>query len=93
MRSDTEGKMNYYQIYRPSRNIAKNANTKSHEYNPDDEDLSDCVETIVRDRKETRPSRGLCPRCGARAKVNTQFPYCVDCNWDSLHDPSWGHDL
>jgi hypothetical protein len=74
-----------------SRLPAQATNTKSEEYNLDDEDLSDCVSTITRDRKESRPHRGRCPRCGGKSKLNTQFPYCMDCNWDSLHDPSWNH--
>ncbi len=30
-----------------------------------------------------------CPRCNARSKVLSGHPYCQDCNWDSLEDPSY----
>ena len=66
--------------------------TVGHAYNPDDEDLSDCLEVIIKDRKENRPHHKLCVRCESRSLVNTRFPYCMDCGWDSLEDSSWGHD-
>ena len=28
----------------------------------------------------------FCPRCSARNLVVGRFPYCPDCNWDSLVD-------
>ena len=70
----------------------KKFDTKTKEFNPDDEDLSDCISVLVREKKETRPHRSICPRCATRGMVNARFPYCMGCNWDSLHDPSWGYD-
>jgi hypothetical protein len=29
-----------------------------------------------------------CPRCHSRSKILSGYPYCPDCNWDSLEDPS-----
>ena len=54
--------------------------------------LAEDLSVLIRDRKESRPHRGRCPRCEQRTKVNVRFPYCMECNWDSLKDPSWGHD-
>ena len=71
---------------------AKAFDTKSKDYNSDDEDLSDCLEILVKDRKENRPHRKLCFRCETRSFVNTRFPYCMNCGWDSLEDPTWSHD-
>jgi ribosomal protein L37E len=71
---------------------AQSLNTKSKDHNLDDEDLSDCLGTIVKDRKENRPQLKVCTRCEARSFVNARFPYCMDCGWDSLEDPSWGHN-
>lgn len=86
--------MKSLKAYQPhhQKNPSKAIDTKSNEYNADDEDLSDCLAVLVRENKETRPHRSRCPRCGSRSKVNSQFPYCMDCNWDSLHDPSWSHE-
>ena len=64
--------------------------TEAEEFNPDDEDLSDCVETIIKDRKDERPHLSICSRCESVALVNNRFPYCMDCGWDSLEDQSWG---
>lgn len=50
------------------------------------------LSVLIQERKESRPHRGICPRCGEHSKVNALFPYCMDCNWDSLKDPSWSHD-
>lgn len=30
-----------------------------------------------------------CPRCHSRSKILSGHPYCPDCNWDSLEDPSY----
>jgi len=30
----------------------------------------------------------LCHRCTATIKIIDRFPYCTECNWDSLTDPS-----
>lgn len=30
-----------------------------------------------------------CPRCGATTHVAGDAPYCSDCNWDSLTDPTY----
>ncbi len=30
-----------------------------------------------------------CPRCQARTKMLSGQPYCPDCYWDSLEDPSY----
>ncbi len=57
----------------------------------EDEDLSDCVNVITKDRKENRPYFEVCSRCESRSMVNTVFPYCMNCGWDSLHDQSWSH--
>ena len=75
-----------------SRLPVQATNNKSEEYNPDDEDLSDCLEMITSHRKENRPRISSCPRCGEDSKVNARFPYCPGCNWDSLHDPCWSHE-
>ena len=29
-----------------------------------------------------------CPRCQIRTRVLSGYSYCMDCNWDSLTDPS-----
>ncbi len=29
-----------------------------------------------------------CPRCHSKSKILSGHPYCSDCNWDSLEDPS-----
>ncbi len=44
----------------------------------------------VRTISNVHPSR--CPRCHGRTRVSSGHPYCMDCNWDSLTDPS-GSDL
>lgn len=31
----------------------------------------------------------LCPRCGNESKILCGAPYCLHCNWDSLHDPTY----
>ncbi len=30
-----------------------------------------------------------CPRCRARSKILSGYPYCPDCSWDSLEDPCY----
>ena len=30
-----------------------------------------------------------CPRCGAKSHIVADWPYCLECDWDSLHDPSY----
>ena len=30
----------------------------------------------------------VCPRCGSITHLQTEDPYCSDCNWDSLEDQS-----
>lgn len=30
-----------------------------------------------------------CPRCHSRSKILSGYPYCSDCNWDSLEDLSY----
>ena len=86
--------MNYYTVYRPNQKHALSPalDTKSKEYNPNDDDLSDCLEIITKDRKENRPHLKICARCETRSMVNTRVPYCMDCGWDALEDPSWSHD-
>lgn len=54
--------------------------------------FDDELASLIRDRKESRPHRGICPRCAEHSKVNARFPYCMECGWDCLSDPSWGHD-
>lgn len=27
-----------------------------------------------------------CPRCTEKSLVTSKFPYCLECNWDSLTD-------
>ncbi len=66
-------------------------NAMLHEIEADPEFTED-LSVLIRDRKESRPHRGFCPRCGEHSKVNTRFPYCTECNWDALQDPSWSHD-
>ena len=29
-----------------------------------------------------------CPRCHSKSKILSGHPYCPDCDWDSLEDPS-----
>lgn len=29
-----------------------------------------------------------CPRCESKVRISGKHPYCPDCNWDSLTDPS-----
>jgi hypothetical protein len=31
-----------------------------------------------------------CPRCEAKTRISGKHPYCSECNWDSLTDPSLG---
>ena len=38
-----------------------------------------------------RTHHGQCSRCGCKSIVNSDFPYCMDCNWDSLTDEGWGN--
>lgn len=30
-----------------------------------------------------------CPRCRSKTKISSGHPYCPECNWDSLSDPSF----
>ena len=49
------------------------------------EELAACIVRL----KKLIPSREPCPRCEMKSKVDGQFPYCMECNWDSLKDPGW----
>lgn len=44
----------------------------------------------VRTISNVHPS--CCPRCQVRTCVISGHPYCQDCNWDSLTDPSYGSE-
>lgn len=43
----------------------------------------------VRLKIKTNVFHKRCPRCQAKAKILSGSPYCPDCNWDSLEDPSY----
>jgi ssDNA-binding Zn-finger/Zn-ribbon topoisomerase 1 len=73
-------------------NSLKNFRLTNKSLDLEEYDFSDCLEVIAKDRKENRPHYKTCPRCETKAMVNTRFPYCMGCSWDSLHDPSWGHE-
>ncbi len=53
-------------------------------------------EEILRERERNRIGvrtmndnfHEKCPRCQAKVKISSRHPYCPDCNWDSLTDPS-----
>lgn len=34
-------------------------------------------------------SKHSCPRCCATTTITGSDPYCSDCNWDSLTDPTY----
>jgi len=54
-------------------------------------ELADC-DLISDDEAISRPTHGrrhVCPRCGAIANILDNYPYCSDCNWDSLSDPTY----
>jgi hypothetical protein len=53
----------------------------------DEEEEDEEIETLVYRRKELRlDNLRYCPECGGKAKINTPFPYCEECGWDSLVD-------
>ncbi len=59
----------------------------------DQEILEELYTCILRIKKVHSTPYGHCPRCGLNSKVNSDFPYCMECNWDSLHDPSWNGNV
>ena len=83
-----------YSIFCGKSNLGREEDLeiKNEEYCEDDEDLSDCLVMIVSERKESRPRKSVCHRCRTVSKVNAKFPYCLECNWDSLNDSCWSHE-
>ena len=83
-----------YLIYCGKSNLKREEDleNKNNEHYEDDEELNNCLTMIVSERKESRPHKSICHRCRTVSKVNSKFPYCLECNWDSLNDPSWSHE-
>lgn len=60
------------------------------------EELTEHHETL-KERERTRIGvramantyHARCPRCRMRTKLLSGYPYCPDCCWDSLEDPSF----